>query len=748
MKSFRILLFFIICMMSLGLQAKNVLSSARIYINPGHGGWGPNDRPLATINYAVMDTLGFFETKSNLWQAEGLRDELLKAGAGYVRMSRTQNGIAPSSQSTLNKYEKKEGNGQIVTLSVMCQDVEANNMDYFISIHTNAATEGSTTNYSLLLYRGTDAAVGNGLADAKSMANDAWKYIVKNDLTYISNYITTTNIRGDVSFYGSGSSSMGYYGYLGALKHGCDGFLSEGCFHTYQPERQRLLNRDYCRQMGMRYARAVRAWFGDDTETKGCIMGSVKDMSKSLKNSLYNYKAGTNDEYYPLNNATVILEDANDQEIGRYTTDKEYNGVFVFTGLQPGNYKLFFYVSGYNKDSADITVKANETAFIKEVLDGSKPVTVQPIIPPLPNENLPSTSSLKFQSVGGLKTVDALANLTVRRAILRDGKYYVLAVNSQKTPKLLVIDPETGALIKEMSTAGLITEGYQKKAYPYILSDIAFTDNGVLLGANSTVVAKESNAYQTGNFYVYKWEAKGTTALEDATPAILLQLPTNTSNSLVAAGNNNSNFMANSIVVNGSSDNFNLYFDSHPGNDWTTNYAIRHVGWNVKNGVVTKTQYNGTRYSISTSGEDVRMSLSPLGPDRYLLDGNKMYQNEMQFSWSTNTPTYSPDFAGISLESTGSTFFNYGGKVYMSAPVCEKQKDNTYSYRSFLFDVTNGLNNAEKIAETDAIITGESAVKYMTSPGVVDNGDISIYLLVGNKLIKYKSVSSDATGVK
>ena len=44
----------------------NDLSEARIYINPGHGGWGPNDRPMATINYAQMDTLGFFETNTNL----------------------------------------------------------------------------------------------------------------------------------------------------------------------------------------------------------------------------------------------------------------------------------------------------------------------------------------------------------------------------------------------------------------------------------------------------------------------------------------------------------------------------------------------------------------------------------------------------------------------------------------------------------------------------------------------------------
>ena len=71
----------------------NDLSEARIYINPGHGGWGPNDRPMATINYAQMDTLGFFETNTNLIKGMALREELVKAGAGYVRMSRTVNGV-------------------------------------------------------------------------------------------------------------------------------------------------------------------------------------------------------------------------------------------------------------------------------------------------------------------------------------------------------------------------------------------------------------------------------------------------------------------------------------------------------------------------------------------------------------------------------------------------------------------------------------------------------------------------------
>ena len=69
------------------VYGENVLGQARVYINPGHGGWGSNDRPLATINYAILDTLGFFETKSNLMKGLALRDELQKAGVGYVRMS-------------------------------------------------------------------------------------------------------------------------------------------------------------------------------------------------------------------------------------------------------------------------------------------------------------------------------------------------------------------------------------------------------------------------------------------------------------------------------------------------------------------------------------------------------------------------------------------------------------------------------------------------------------------------------------
>lgn len=731
------------------------LNEARIYINPGHGGWGPNDRPMATINYAQLDTLGFFETNTNLVKALSLKDELEKAGVGYVRMSRTVNGVVAEGDKNRTENDQytetqpgESGTQQLVTLSVITQDVEANNMDYFISIHSNAATEGTSTNYPLLLYRGTDNASGNGLTNAREMALDAWQYVNKNDITYKSAYTseTSNNSRGDISFYGSSSAnSMGYTGYLGVLKHGCDGFLSEGCFHTYQPERQRLLNKDYCKQEGVRYARAIRAWFGDNSETQGCIMGTVKDKYNSLENDLYNYKVNSVDAYAPLNNVTVVLQDADGQEVARYTTDNEYNGVFVFTDLEPGTYNLVFDIEGFWPETEPIEVVANETAFINQRLtdleheEPSDEEVVEEVLDyPHPEQDgdIAAAGYYNFTKDLELNDVAALEGLTVRRAILRDNKYYVLAVDADKAPKLMVLDPATGALIKEMSTEGIVTEGYNGKTMPYVLSDIGFTTDGALIGTNSTIIGKEDNAYQTGDFYVYKWQGDDTTPLEDTTPVVLATLPTNTSNSLAAAGNNNSNFIANTIAVSGSSDEFQLYFDSHPGNDWTTDYDMRYLCWNFKNGEWIGFQKNNADFTAPQIGEAAQIVLSPLAKSRFIIDGTITKPQEFIIDWMSETGVILAEFSeDIPVESKGANYFRYADKIYMSAPVCE-ENEGTYSYKVRLYDVTNGIDHAQNVGDTEAAITSSELLP-MSSAGVVDNADIDLYLMVGNDVVRY-----------
>ena len=71
-----LILFAAVVFQLLSLQAAD-LTGVKIYLNPGHGGYeGANDRNLETIPYALGDTLGFWESWSNLRKALALRDRL------------------------------------------------------------------------------------------------------------------------------------------------------------------------------------------------------------------------------------------------------------------------------------------------------------------------------------------------------------------------------------------------------------------------------------------------------------------------------------------------------------------------------------------------------------------------------------------------------------------------------------------------------------------------------------------------
>ena len=82
-KYYIILIAFLGC---LGLQAKD-MTGLKIYINPGHGGYDSDDRNVAVYPYAQGDTLGFWESSSNLHKGLMLRELLQEQGA-TVAMSR------------------------------------------------------------------------------------------------------------------------------------------------------------------------------------------------------------------------------------------------------------------------------------------------------------------------------------------------------------------------------------------------------------------------------------------------------------------------------------------------------------------------------------------------------------------------------------------------------------------------------------------------------------------------------------
>ena len=363
-------LFLSLCALGMVLSA----SAIKVYVNPGHGSWGSNCRPMPTINYPAGDTLGFFESNTNLWKAFAL-EEKLKAAGFSVKMSRRASG-----GSGTNEYNK--------ALSTICSEAENYGSDYFISIHSNAGpdgSDGSFANYPVILYRGYTGQPKVAQSDvmaAKCVARlyDIFYTTPKNKNggggPEFTTYYSPSNPRvvGDLSFYNTTSS----YGYLGALKHEIPGFLSEGYFHTYSPARHRALNPDWCREEGIRYYRGIMDYYGKAKENVGYILGYVRSKTENFSHTYYIPHSSSNDVYKPINGAKVVLRNNQGEVIkcncypyvkrmlrnqDYYTTDHNYNGIFLFENLAPGQYTVSVHANGYKDYTGTITVTADKTTY-------------------------------------------------------------------------------------------------------------------------------------------------------------------------------------------------------------------------------------------------------------------------------------------------------------------------------------------------------------------------------------------------
>lgn len=363
-------LFLSLCALGMVLSA----SAIKVYVNPGHGSWGSNCRPMATINYAAGDTLGFFESNTNLWKAFMLETKLKAAGFD-VKMSRRASG-----GSGTNEYNK--------ALSTICSEAENYGADYFISIHSNAGPDGSNgsfANYPVILYRGYTGQPKVAKSDVMAKKCVARLY----DIFYatpknknggggpeFTTYYSPSNpdILGDLSFYNTSST----YGYLGALKHEIPGYLSEGYFHTYSPARHRALNPDWCREEGIRYYRGIMDYYGKAKENVGYILGYVRSKTEKFSHTHYIPHSSSNDVYKPINGAKVVLRNDQGEVIkcncypyvkrmlknqDYYTTDHNYNGIFMFENLAPGKYTVSVHASGYKDYTGTITVTADKTTY-------------------------------------------------------------------------------------------------------------------------------------------------------------------------------------------------------------------------------------------------------------------------------------------------------------------------------------------------------------------------------------------------
>ena len=359
-------------------------SAAKIYINPGHGSWHANCRNMLLVNIPrYNDTLGFYESNTNLWKGLFLEKKLL--GAGYqVKMSRRYTGGTNEQENS--QYDK--------ALHVIGAESQAYGSDYFISIHSNAHQDGAVTNYPLFIHKGYD----NSESNSGSIWGERILWVHHYEIwqqgqehnSYPNYNNNNKNIRGGMSMNGWD------YGVLRTQYR--PGTLVEGYFHTYQPGRHRAMQPDWCRQEGLRYFRGFTEMYGTAKDTKGYIMGYIRTKDKQINQTNYTGRSA-NDIYYPMNGARVVLRNAKGELIKTdpykyvardkvsqaiYTTDEYYNGVFVYDDLAPGKYKIYVHCKGYKDLVQEVTVTAHTTTYTQLFVtagQGTEPITTPTLDP-------------------------------------------------------------------------------------------------------------------------------------------------------------------------------------------------------------------------------------------------------------------------------------------------------------------------------------------------------------------------------
>lgn len=310
------------------------LSGIKLCIDPGHGGHNEAD------DRHVMPP-DFWESESNFGKALHVREILQSLGATVIL---TRNGNSDADD---------------ISLSARDAIANANNVDYFHSIHSNATGTANRVNFPLILFRGYDTAPV--FPASKVFANIVFTKIRECRSGTWSN--SNTYVRGDFDFYDWKDANGNPLG-LGVLRYlQMPGTLSEGSFHDYIPEAWRLKNSEYQRHEAWAIARAFLDHFNGGQLTTGIIAGILRDQSELVPSS-YQPIAGTLDNKKPLNFVKVTLMPGNKI----YNGDDQNNGYYFFDNVAPGQYKLYFEAEDYAKDSANVTVTAHKSVFIDRLM--------------------------------------------------------------------------------------------------------------------------------------------------------------------------------------------------------------------------------------------------------------------------------------------------------------------------------------------------------------------------------------------
>ncbi|MDE7153161.1 MAG: carboxypeptidase-like regulatory domain-containing protein [Muribaculaceae bacterium] len=615
------------------------------------------------------------------------------------------------------------------SLGEIAAEVDANNFDMFISIHSNAATEGTTSNYPLYLYRGYDGKDGAKVAGSYEMAQTCWPHSYALEHMGWNNYsMTKTNLRGDLNFYKTTST----YGYLGALKHETPGFLVEGYFHTYQPARQRAMNWDVDYMEGYAYARGIAEYFGLKDE-KGSIYGIVRDEHEKFVHKQYQPNPALDDVYLPLNGAKVVLKQG-ENIIAEYTTDNNYNGAYVFRDVDPGTYTIEISHPDYKAfEPFEVEVKAGATSCPKSKLENTayQPPKINYVTYP---DELTAGVQDEYNFTDKSKDValEALAGKTIKRSIARGEIVYILALDGEGAATLLIYDVKEKAVVRELGT-----EGTSGAILP--LSDIALTAEGVLVGINKT-----NQAYGgSKEVHAYKWANNAEDGLAEGNPEVWFSTNNGgnwsnavTGETMAFAGTLDDGRMLYSAVTTAESKNLRL-----------TNVTIANGTMASAHHMNHNSNANGNEVALG----EYQLNISPAADNQFIITSSVIPAAE--YVCAPAAAGVPAPVASMSAELQPFSFrtqlFKYAGHTYMVASVDavasaaegEEAPELPKAAGLKLLDITEGLDKAQEIgvagatfapAEYEGFTTmGQTIVKRDVEDNIT-GGHINLYVANAN----------------
>ena len=663
----------------------------KIYLNPGHGGYNSNDRNIVTINHEEGDQSGFWESQANLTKALYLREMLQTAGA-TVYMSRTDNRSGYRDDTSLGTAVGDR------PLSTIAREA-SNKADFFLSIHSNASgnSTSSATNYLLLMLTGT-----SGSSDWST----SYKYA---EAVTAANYALNRMGGHPMTWWNSNSKRMYSYTTYTVISPSyltIPGYLSEGEFHDYKPETHRLLNTDYCKLEAYRLLQAFCDYYSSSLTppTTGVICGDVRDQTATMTGVTKYQLAKDDDNYKPLTGAKVKLK-KDGVVIATYTCDDEWNGFYAFWDLAPGTYEVQCAANDHASVTKEVTVTANTITYNRVKLgpgsgDGMSDVTVSPL-------------GMLYDTLMNNSSTAWLDSYTLRRALVKDDTLYALTDDS----RIFMANANTGAQLGELLKDGLTVDSGN------LINDIYLTEDKVLLGCQL-----EKTTFNLSNYWkVFAW------ANNNAIPTVFCQSRTTST-----SGNYLTATTGSTFCIKGDQNTYTIYTLAQ-----TIGSSGKYRAVSYDSSDKSKYCKNDDYFTPSNIASDARMIASPYGSGNFILESTSMHPTLYSGTWieSGNTGNAINSVATLTLPDvrlSGGTFVSYQGHILYVTPY---GSDNV---GVGIYEATEGLSAASLIKTLfppDTLPLNQTG--YMTAAAQVDAEEMVVTLFTQNRGICRWRVSTN-----